>query len=111
MKLHVSGTDDSGTAAGTSAEFTIQFAKDNILGALYYWTTSGKTAIMRWDFAGSTASAMPYLTPTNTDGKTCVGCHALAPTATRLSPAPAVRTMGGCCCGTSPKTWPCSRFR
>ncbi|MES1205471.1 MAG: hypothetical protein ABUS79_05995 [Pseudomonadota bacterium] len=79
VKLRVSGTDDNGTAAGTSSEFTIQFAKDNILGALYYWTTSGKTAIMRWDFAGSTASAMPYLTPTNTDGKTCVGCHALAP--------------------------------
>jgi hypothetical protein len=79
VKLTVSGTDDSGTAVGTSAAFTIQFAKDNILGALYYWTTSGKTAIMRWDFAGSTQSAMPYLTPTNTDGKTCVGCHALAP--------------------------------
>ncbi|MES1207431.1 MAG: hypothetical protein ABUS79_15965, partial [Pseudomonadota bacterium] len=83
VKLRVSGTDDNGTAAGTSAELTIQFAKDNILGALYYWTTSGKTAIMRWDFAGSTASAMPYLTPTNTNG-TCVGCHALAPDGSKV---------------------------
>ncbi|HSS39461.1 MAG TPA: hypothetical protein VLT58_11885, partial [Polyangia bacterium] len=45
---------------------------------------SGKSAIMRWDFAGSTSSAMPYLTPTNTDGRTCVGCHALAPNGDKL---------------------------
>ncbi len=83
VKLTVTGTDDNGTGAGTSAELTMQFAKDNILGALYYWTTSGKTAIMRWDFAGSTASAMPYLTPTNTNG-TCVGCHALAPDGSKV---------------------------
>jgi len=84
VKLSVRGTDDSGTAAGASAEFNLQFSRDPIQGALYYWTTSGKTAIMRWDFAGSTQSAQPYLTPTNTDGKTCVGCHALAPNGDKL---------------------------
>ena len=42
------------------------------------------TAIMRWDFGGSTTAAVQYLTPTNTDGKTCVGCHALAPDGTKL---------------------------
>ncbi len=84
VKVSVRGTDDSGTGVGTSAELSMQFAKDPIQGALYYWTTSGKTAIMRWDFAGSTQSAQPYLTPTNTDGKTCVGCHALAPNGDRL---------------------------
>jgi hypothetical protein len=84
VKLRVRGTDDSGTAAGTSAELTLQFSRDPIQGALYYWTTSGKTAIMRWDFAGSTQSAQPYLTPINTDGKTCVGCHALAPNGDKL---------------------------
>ncbi len=84
VKLTVTGTDDNGSAKGTSAEFTMLFAQDNIEGALYYWTTSGKTAIMRWDFAGSTAAAMPYLTPTNTDGRTCVGCHALSPNGDKL---------------------------
>jgi hypothetical protein len=39
---------------------------------------------MRWDFAGSTSSAMPYLTPTNTDGRTCVGCRALSPNGDKL---------------------------
>ncbi len=84
VSLSVQGTDDNGTASGTSNQFTMLFAKDDIAGALYYWTTSGKSAIMRWDFAGSTSSAMPYLTPTNTDGKTCVGCHALAPNGDKL---------------------------
>jgi hypothetical protein len=84
VTMSVRGTDDNGTAAGTSSTFNLLFAKDDIAGALYYWTTSGKSAIMRWDFAGSTSAAMPYLTPTNTDGRTCVGCHALAPDGSKL---------------------------
>ena len=83
VTVSVTGTDDSGTGAGTSTPITIQFTQDDILGALYYWTTSGKTAIERWDFVGG-AGATPYLTPTNTDGKTCVGCHALSPNGDKL---------------------------
>ena len=44
---------------GDSSAFHMQFAQDAIDGALYYWTTSGKTAIMRWDFGGSTTAASP----------------------------------------------------
>ncbi len=83
VTVTVTGTDDAGTAAGQSVPITMQFSQDSIQGALYYWTTSGKTAIVRWDFAGGSA-ATPYLTPTNTDGKTCVGCHALAPNGDKL---------------------------
>ncbi len=83
-KLTVRGTDDSGTSVGASASTQIRFSRDAILGGLYYWTTSGKTAIMRWDFGGSTTTAQPYLTPTNTDGNTCVGCHALSLDGTKL---------------------------
>jgi hypothetical protein len=83
VTVTVTGTDDSGTAAGTSAPVTLKFAKDDILGALYYWTTSGDTAIVRWDFAGGSGGT-PYLTPANTDGKTCVGCHALSPGGDKL---------------------------
>jgi hypothetical protein len=90
VALTVQGTDDNGSAVGTSSTFHIQFAKDNIEGALYYWTTSGSTAIVRWDFAGSTAKAAPYLTPANADGKSCVGCHALAPNGDKL-----VASVGG----------------
>jgi hypothetical protein len=82
--LKVRGTDDTGTSVGSSATTKLQFAKDAVMGGLYYWTTSGSTAIMRWDFGGSTTTAQPYLTPTNTDGRTCVGCHALSLDGTKL---------------------------
>ncbi|HEY0871800.1 MAG TPA: WD40 repeat domain-containing protein, partial [Acidothermaceae bacterium] len=84
VELMVRGTDDTGTSVGASQSFHLQFSKDDIKGALYYWTTSAKTAIMRWDFGGSTKTAAQYLTPANTDGKTCVGCHALSLDGTKL---------------------------
>jgi hypothetical protein len=84
VTLTVRGTDDTGSSVGNSSSFHMSFARDSVEGALYYWTTSGKTAIMRWDFSGSTAAAAPYLTPANTDGTTCVGCHALASDGTKL---------------------------
>ena len=83
VALTVRGTDDSGSSVGNSSTFHMSFSKSPIEGALYYWTTSGKTAIMRWDFGGSTTTAVSYLTPTNTGG-TCVGCHALAPNGDKL---------------------------
>ncbi len=83
VAVTVAGTDDAGSAAGQSAPIKIQFSQDPIQGALYYWTTSGQTAIVRWDFVGGSA-ATPYLTPANTDGKTCVGCHSLAPNGDKL---------------------------
>jgi hypothetical protein len=84
VTLTVRGTDDNGTSVGNSSTFHMSFARDGVQGALYYWTTSGKTAIMRWDFGGSTKTAVSYLTPANTDGSTCVGCHALAPNGDKL---------------------------
>jgi hypothetical protein len=83
VALTVRGTDDTGSSVGNSATFHMTFSKSPIEGALYYWTTSGKTAIMRWDFGGSTTTAVSYLTPTNTGG-TCVGCHALSPDGTKV---------------------------
>jgi hypothetical protein len=89
-QLTVRGTDDTGTSVGASSTFNIQFAKDNVSGGLYYWTTgrSGSSnsaaAIMRWDFGGSTTTAQQYLTSANTDGRACVGCHALSLDGTKL---------------------------
>jgi hypothetical protein len=84
VTLTVRGTDDTGSSVGNSSSFHMTFTHDSIEGALYYWTTSGKTAIMRWDFGGSTTTSAAYLTPTNTDGSTCVGCHALAPDGSKI---------------------------
>ena len=57
VALIIRGTDDQGPPSEPARSFHLQFSKDDIKGALYYWTTSGKTAIMRWDFGGSTKTA------------------------------------------------------
>ncbi len=84
VSLVVRGTDDTGTSVGDSSPFHMQFSKDNVDGALYYWTTTGSSAIMRWDFSGSTQSAQAYLTPANTKVTSCIGCHALAPDGSKM---------------------------
>jgi hypothetical protein len=83
-QLTVRGTDDAGSSVGASSTFQIQFAADEVLGGLYYWTSSNQGAIMRWDFAGSTTTAQPYLTSANTDRRACIGCHALSLDGTKL---------------------------
>jgi hypothetical protein len=82
--LTVRGTDDSGSSVGASQTIHIQFSKDAIMGGLYYWTTNSSGAIMRWDFGGTAATATRYLTQTNTDGRTCLGCHTLSLDGTKL---------------------------
>jgi hypothetical protein len=82
--LTVRGTDDTGSSVGASSTFQIQFARDSVSGGLYYWTSSNGGAIMRWDFGGSTTTAQRYLTSANTDGRACIGCHALSLDGTKL---------------------------
>jgi len=85
VHLMVRGTDDTGTSVGASDTFNMQFTKDDVQGALYYWTTSNKTAIMRYDFGGSTATPAPYLIPSAAGASiACVGCHALSPDGSKL---------------------------
>jgi hypothetical protein len=85
VQLVVRGTDDTGTSVGASSTFNMQFSKDAVRGALYYWTTSNKTAIMRYDFGGSTTAPAPYLVPAAAGASiACVGCHGLAPNGQKL---------------------------
>jgi hypothetical protein len=80
VQLTVRGTDDNGSAVGKSSTFIIQFSKDDIRGGLYYWTTSGDTGIMRWNFTStsSTATTAEKFIGTQFTSGTCVGCHALS---------------------------------
>jgi Tol biopolymer transport system component len=81
VRLIVRATDDTGTGTvGVSDPISIQFARAEIKGALYYWTTSGGTGVMRYDFAGTgTPSATPVLRASNINTSvSCVGCHALS---------------------------------
>ncbi len=84
VQLTVRGTDDNGTAVGKSAMFTLQFAKDDVRGGLYYWTTSGGTGIMRWNFGNTTATTAERFIGTQFTGGTCVGCHALSRDGTKI---------------------------
>jgi len=78
VQLTVRGTDDDGTAVGTSSTFSLAFAKDALRGGLYYWTTSQGSGIMRWDFGDTTKTAAERFIGTQFTGGTCVGCHALS---------------------------------
>ncbi len=80
VQLTLRATGDDGGTVGVSDPLSIQFARTELKGALYYWTTSGNTGIVRYDFAaeeGQTASMV--LTKNNIQTSVnCVGCHALS---------------------------------
>jgi hypothetical protein len=73
----VRGTDDAGTGVGTSGDFAMRFAPDDVTGGIYYWTTT-KKAIMRYDFASTTQTVAEQFIDSGMTGGTCVGCHALS---------------------------------
>ena len=54
------------------------FSKDLVTGGLYYWTTSGQTAIMRYDFGSTTQVAAEKFVGPEVAGNGCIGCHALS---------------------------------
>ncbi len=78
VTLRTRGTDDNGTAVGTSTETSIAFAFENIKGGIYYWRASGQSAVMRYDFGDTQqTAATAFVGPAQAGGK-CVGCHALS---------------------------------
>jgi hypothetical protein len=84
VQVTLKATGDTGGTVGVSDPILLNFARAELKGALYYWTTSGNTAVMRYDFAG--AAGQKQATPALTRGDinpanpavTCVGCHALS---------------------------------
>ncbi|MGD0677764.1 MAG: hypothetical protein ABSC94_20295 [Polyangiaceae bacterium] len=85
VTITIRGTDDGGTAVGTSQPIQVQFAQSSVNGGVYYWDVS-HTRIMRFDFGGTSDSPEVFLAPGQygTSG-TCVGCHALSPDGTKLA--------------------------
>jgi hypothetical protein len=73
------GTDDTGSEVGESAPLKVAFSFDDILGGLYYWTTTTKS-IMRFDFAApAMTSAQKFVDAAITSNPSgCIGCHALS---------------------------------
>src|SRR5262249_8396443 len=90
ITVTVRGTDDAGTAVGTSGGAGIAFSKDDLRGTLYYWTTTAQS-IERWDFASpNQTAATTVVSPADGDGKPWVGCHALGRDGKKM-----VATLGG----------------
>jgi hypothetical protein len=79
------GIDGNATSpvAGESATHSMMFAADDMLGGIYYWNASG--SIMRYEFGRRGQSAETYLNVTQTNGTTCVGCHALSREGSRIA--------------------------
>ena len=82
VSVSVQGTDDQGTALGVGNRIAVSFSAAPVEGGLYYWTTSGSTAIMRVDF-GAAAQVPEKFFPF--EGNDCYGCHALSPDGRKMS--------------------------
>ncbi len=93
VKYTLRGVDgQSPGAVGSSATQDISFTKEDILGGLYYWNTSG--IIQRYDFGIPFKKAELFLSPQMAGAGVCVGCHALSRDGKRIIvgkdiPAPA----------------------
>ena len=84
VTIRLRAASAAGGAIGVAAATRrLSFSADPVVGGLYYWTTSGSTAIMRYDFAGEQTQAEQFLSTEMTDGQ-CVGCHALSPSGNRM---------------------------
>ncbi len=88
LMLTVRATDDAGSAVGTSSTRSMRFARDSIMGTIYYWAISAQS-VVRYDFGAAADAAEPVLTPAQAEGR-CVGCHAISRDGRRI-----LGTVGG----------------
>lgn len=77
LTVRVRGTDDAGSAVGSSSTLSVQIARSELKGALYYWSTTD-AEIMRYDFAGPPDAQVEVAIRQSDAGGSCVGCHALS---------------------------------
>ncbi len=85
VAVTILGTDDNGSAVGTSSTIHIQFAQSTVNGGVYYWDVT-HTRIMRFDFGGTSADPEVFLAPGQYGtGATCIGCHTLSADGTKLA--------------------------
>jgi hypothetical protein len=84
VNVSVRGTDNGGDPVGSSAPITFQISRDPLIGAVYYWTTSNGTAIMRYDFASPNPSGASQFAGPSMAGGECIGCHALSRDGSKL---------------------------
>lgn len=90
VEISLVATDSLGSFAA-STESSLLFSSTDVLGAVYYWTVSSPTAIMRFDFGSLQEKPEVFLTPGQSGlPNTCVGCHTLSRDGSKL-----VASLGG----------------
>ena len=77
VSVVVRGMDEEGTGKGESSSISVSFSRDDILGAVYYWSTTDK-AIKRWDFGSTTQKVADTIVSGKDVKDACPGCHALS---------------------------------
>src|SRR5262249_8813087 len=81
VTVKVRGLGCDGTSAGASGTRSLSFAKEDLVGTLYYWASMriGSSAfsggVFRYDFGVRDQTASPVLTPTYGGNGLCIGCH------------------------------------
>jgi hypothetical protein len=93
VSVTVRATDDTGTYVASSSTIMIRFARDALMGTLYYWATTSQS-IFRYDFGAASGMARPVITPTQAGGQ-CVGCHAISRDGTRIFASVGGQNHGG----------------
>lgn len=68
----------AGGVVGGSAERQLSFSRQDILGGIYYWNTSGVGQVQRQDFGIPSPPIENYLNVTQAGGGTCLGCHVMS---------------------------------
>ncbi len=76
VTITLSGTTDSGPTQ-QSAPITVQFTKNPLLGAVYYWSVI-EEAVLRANM-DSAEPAVPFISPKSTTNQYgCTGCHTVS---------------------------------
>jgi hypothetical protein len=83
LKLSVRGMLAAAPAtAGTSAQFAVRVAEEDLQGGIYYWAASA-SGIYRHDFGDPTAAPQAFYTPA--EAGRCVACHSLSRDGTKMA--------------------------
>lgn len=82
LAVRVRGSAEGATTSGTSNVHRLEIAPADVIGGIYYWTTSNGTGIMRVDFGAQDQRPERFF-PFSGGG--CFGCHAVSRNGRRMT--------------------------
>ncbi len=83
VEVSLRGTSAAGGASvGTAAPISVKFSEENVLGGIYYWTTTDQ-GVIRYDFGAPSSAPEAFYTPVQS-GR-CVACHVVTRDGARMA--------------------------